>query len=126
MYSHRLWAHQQRILRTHHQRNVHVRQVQSIFFGISPHNYGEADFEVLAAGWERTGRSVNAFQALVIERWAEWEVGKSRMEGKRVDEERKREEQRADLRRWLDELGLAEYSAQLMLEDFDIDSLQHL
>eukprot|EP00966_Prymnesium_polylepis_P046973 1088417-Prymnesium_polylepis.2 len=101
-------------------------QAHKIFFGQPPHQHGPADFDVVASAWQRDGRGVRAFEAVVAQRWREWEDGRTRAAQLRHEEERRKEEAKAELLGWLEELGLGECGALLIRESIDLDTLQYL
>jgi len=101
-------------------------QVRGTFFGKPPRFCGLSDFDVLESGWKTDDLDTRAFSVFVLKRWKEWEVARSRAVQQRQAEERNQREKRAELARWLDETGLAQYGPELAKQDVDIETLQYL
>jgi len=99
--------------------------VHEILLG-QPAQHGLDDFDVVASGWQRDGRSVRAFEVIVAQQWQEWQDGRTRAAQQRHLEERRKEEAKAELLGWLEGLGLADCGALLIRENIDVDTLQYL
>ena len=85
-----------------------------------------SDFEILAAGWATNGLSAIAFNALVRQKWAEWEEGRAKAAAARKEDERKLAKRQAALREWLTNLGLEDLYERLIREGVDLERLQFL
>ncbi|KAL1508013.1 hypothetical protein AB1Y20_007611 [Prymnesium parvum] len=100
--------------------------LSKVFVNQSPSGRSKADFHILASSWQREGRSVRAFEALVAERWREWEGARMRYAQKRYAEERRIAKARADLMKWTEDLGLGDCGTILLRANIDLESLQYL